>query len=310
MIKYMPFFILLLFTTNSNAQTELVPNGSFEIISSCPEGGNQIEKAIGWFNCGETPDLCNVCNTSILGLGVPLNNFGFQYASDGVGYADLSTYSVNGYYREFIGAQLNQLLVPGNSYKVSFKCSPGTLNQYSLATNNIGVLFTTVAYSQSNPVPAKNFAHLNIDTVVTDTAIWTVLSAYWMADSAYKYIMLGNFFSDNQTDTIGTYPFDAFGYYYIDEVSVIDEGKNAIADFDDQQVYVTWQGDELMIEANGERIDEVLISDAIGSIIYRGNHSSTSCKSIRINLSNTIKGMYVIMIKSEGKQFVKKILKL
>lgn len=302
----MPFFLCLV-TLQLQAQVELVPNGSFEILSQCPDAGNQIERAIGWFNCGETPDLCNECfEGSINGLDVPRNNFGWQYASEGAGYADLCTYSPSYLYREFIGVPLNQPLQTGQTYRVSFKCSPGSwFTGYSLATNNLGIRFTNELYSQSNPAPIDNFAHLKIDTAVTDTGLWTILDEYWTADTFYQYLVLGNFFDDEHTDTVH-HPFQpVFGYYYIDEVSVLTDGKNGIEETNGYPFIINLQNGTLKIQSYGCIIEEVALYDMLGQERYQRSSKFNSIEQVPLNVS---KGMYVIMIRSNDKKYLIKVL--
>ena len=59
------------------------------------------------------------------------------------------------------------------------------------------------------------------DSIITDTLNWTLTHGSFIADSAYNYIVIGNFFDDNHTDTIkmGTGFFDD-AYYYIDDICV------------------------------------------------------------------------------------------
>jgi len=95
------------------------------------------------------------------------------------------------------------------------------------ATNKTGVLFSTVPYSYSNPPPRNNFAHIYTDSIITDTAGWTTISGTFVADSAYEYIIIGNFFDNSHTDTL---LFDSLTfcvpYYYIDDVCVAIDSNN------------------------------------------------------------------------------------
>lgn len=92
------------------------------------------------------------------------------------------------------------------------------------ASNKIGVLFTNDEYeSLSNPAPLPaNFAHFYSNTIITDTLDWTIISGSFIADSAYKYIMIGNFFDNNQTAylTVLDSLLGECSYYFIDDVCV------------------------------------------------------------------------------------------
>jgi hypothetical protein len=70
--------------------------------------------------------------------------------------------------------------------------------------------------------PLPGYAQVYGSTVVEDTLGWTVISGSFVADSAYQYVVVGNFFSDEVTnwslmDPNGT---GYLAYYYIDEVCV------------------------------------------------------------------------------------------
>lgn len=91
----------------------LVPNGSFEEYTQCPPTNGYIEYATGWVNYRQSPDFYHTCNTGVL-AGVPLNSCGYQYPSQGQGYAGVITYDAsNQLVREFLGIELQSPLLPG-----------------------------------------------------------------------------------------------------------------------------------------------------------------------------------------------------
>src|ERR1043165_2939634 len=97
--------IILLVACRVCEGQNLVNNWSFEDTVSCPTGYSQIFKAIGWTGFNETPDYYNSCNNT--GVGVPLNDVGFQVPVTGNAYSGLITFSsLGGNYREIIGSQL------------------------------------------------------------------------------------------------------------------------------------------------------------------------------------------------------------
>ena len=125
------------------------------------------------------------------------------------------------YWREIIRA-LNYKEKNYMSFFVSCgQCAPGW---QIISTNKIGLRFSTIRYdSICCPPPLNNWAHLYTDSIISDTLNWTKISGSTIADSAYKYLGIGNFFDDNHTDTLiwGGAPFGSSGaYYYIDDVCV------------------------------------------------------------------------------------------
>lgn len=103
-----------------------------------------------------------------------------------------------------------------------------TLNNFEscCATNKLGARFTTFSYTDgngSNPAPIDNFAHIYSNSIVTDTVNWTTISGSFVADSAYSYITIGNFFDSTNLQIIDYYenfPQTSSAYYFIDDVRV------------------------------------------------------------------------------------------
>lgn len=219
--------LLLLFVSLSllvTAQTNLVPNPSFEVYIQCPDnisgiGDDQISRASGWQTYRETPDYYNTCG-SIWNVSVPNNQTGFQYPHTGNAYSGLATYYIIGEYREFIGAQLSSSLLIGQKYYLSFYVSLAGKQGASMASNNIGARFHNNPYNYVNAAPINNFAHLSCNSLITDTTNWSFITGSFIADSAYSYISLGNFFDDSNTDTLRIDDNPFTGYYYIDDVCV------------------------------------------------------------------------------------------
>ena len=91
----------------------LVPNPSFETISSCPTAFGQLANATPWFQpTAGTSDVYNACVTGFPTFpvpGVPGSPFGFQAARTGVGMAGFIVSNVNDY-REYIEAPLTSPL--------------------------------------------------------------------------------------------------------------------------------------------------------------------------------------------------------
>lgn len=200
----------------------LVPNPSFEDYNICPWIWANLEDCSIWENYGGTPDYFNACDSSE-NVSVPLNEFGYQFAFEGNAYCGLYTYIDSGLAarREFIGSSLMYPLVVGQKYFVSFKASTTVYREVCCVTNNLGVLLSTRSFSANAPPPTNNIAQVFSQDIITDTLNWTTVSGSFIADSAYQYIIIGNFFDDSHTDTIkinnNTTP-SGIAYYYIDDI--------------------------------------------------------------------------------------------
>jgi len=127
--------------------------------------------------------------------------------------------------REYIQTTLISSLINGNCYHVSLYINE--VDCSGLACNNIGIYFSTNAVNNSGsalllnyPAQIKKFNN----PIIKDTLNWVLVSGIYTANGGEQYITIGNFDTDQTTDTI-TYNSFALNksepYYYIDDVSVI-----------------------------------------------------------------------------------------
>ena len=221
--------IILLFQVCFLQGQNLVQNPSFETYTACPISDSQVADASGWIDFRGTSDYYNSCasSTSYTECNVPSNFSGYQFPHTGNAYCGVITFDKAGFYREAMGSLLSSQLIIGQKYYVSFYTSL-TLKAPNDAyvANNIGAKFTTISYNtyqQSNQIPINNIAQLHYPSLLTDTTNWTQVTGSFIADSTYQYIVIGNFFDDQHTDTsrLGhgfVLPIES--YYFIDDVCV------------------------------------------------------------------------------------------
>ena len=216
---------------------------------ACPTTLTQIDLATGWMSFSLTPDYFNACASAsaIPPVSVPHNIWGDQIAHTGNAYAGFVAFqlgSTNS--REYVGTQLNQTLIIGQKYFISFWVSSafGYMNPYDyphLACNNLGARFSTVSYSPNNPQFANNFAHIVDTNIINDTINWIKISGSFIADSAYQYLSIGNFFDDINTNviTIGVHNPNA-AYYYLDDVKLSTDSTfvNGIDDYNSNVIKI------------------------------------------------------------------------
>ncbi len=130
----------------ADAQGNLVPNASFEEIAECPTfptlyGFQPTSKPVYWEKWLSSPDFFNACVDTL--TGVPQNTLGYQFALDGDAYIGMFTYKEN--YREYVGCELLEPMVAGQTYHLSFHANTamgGTYHYPKWASNNLGMLFT------------------------------------------------------------------------------------------------------------------------------------------------------------------------
>jgi len=218
---------VLLLASLAHAQN-LVPNPSFEEHTLCPDHDSQIDRATGWQANAWSPDYYNACDTNGI-VGVPSNLIGYQFAASGVAYAGMVTYTDSTLlqdYSEYIGIFLMQPLIPGEVVYLSFKTVP-TIQGNSTTTmkylcKGIGMKFRMQPLDLQNPQPADNIAALHLDEVVSDTANWTLVHGSYVPDSAYQYLVIGNFFdpAHSQSELVNPGGSVAGAYTFVDDICV------------------------------------------------------------------------------------------
>jgi hypothetical protein len=270
----LPLLLCLGIATLVCAQINLVPNGSFEEYTQCPDNTSQVDSCVGWYSVYYSPDYYAEC--APYPVAVPDNFCGYQHAFDGSAYIGLLTYVW--YFedgREFIGTQLLDTLIPGNTYHVSMRVSRGnwTTQAYNCAASNkLGMLFSTQQYTLNEPPPVSNFAHVYEDLILTDTLNWILLSWNFIADSAYTWVYIGNFFSDDQTDTaVINAPLGQFGdaYYFIDSVNINCLDKECFTSVHDPSSETAFTYQSTTYACFSEEAGTVTVYNLNGKIILR-----------------------------------------
>jgi len=219
------------------AGPNLVPNPGFEDYTTCPYDVSQLNLAAPWFPATRgTPEYFNACNSG--SFGVPENIFGNQAAHGGVAYAGEIAYGGTGF-REYIETPLQNPLVAGHTYQVSFWVCLANSHCYSgYAVDNLGAYFSigpvsdyTVSANYPNGFignlpytpqvinPAGNF--------LSSTNTWMQIQGTFCSCGGEDHLTIGNFSDEQNTPTIpvsGFSPGCGYSYYYIDDVSVMDTG--------------------------------------------------------------------------------------
>ena len=315
--------LLLLAALRCEAQN-LVPNPSFEVTDTCPNTCcfNVGDRPLFWNRWDQSPEYFNACAGDLGGIDslvdVPWNGWTWQYAHDGQGYVGMATFEPNDF-REHVGAPLLEPLVVGQTYNVSFWVNLATEGNYweaRWASNNQGVLFTMEEHIWSGNTGSgpefipRNYAQVNNPTIITDTANWTLVSGSFVADSAYRYIVLGNFFDDAHTDTIRFTPGlpSLAAYYLYDAICVSPtpgECPTAMAIAEQGQgglvVYVAGAGEWLHVD--GAEVDsKAWVFDAWGRLVAQFAIHEPTVQDIR----DWPAGLYVTRIQGRNGEAMSK----
>ncbi len=163
--------------------------------------------------------------------GAPQNWVGTQDPATGNAYVGVMCFSTNGgadnSIREYPGIALSAPLVPGQTYHAAVKAAlttggVGTNGSFRYAVNRLGLLFTMQPFVITDWDSVPNRAHVQAVNVITDSIDWVSIEGSFIADSAYAYVVVGNFFPDITTAWSEVVPNGIYGYayYYFDDVCV------------------------------------------------------------------------------------------
>jgi len=317
-MKKLHLYIVFMFVSVAGYGQNLVPNASFEQYSTCPNVQFQIHYATGWSAFGNTPDYFNSCASLASGINVPNTATGFQYAASGNAYAGFITYNpLSGQPRECIGASLVAPLAIGTKYFVNFKvnlCQIDSEALHNCATDRIGALFSTNLYSLSSPSPINNFAQVYSTSIVSDTVNWTTIKGSFIADSAYQYIAIGNFFDDASTNKIYFYTSSIYAaYYFVDDICVSTDSLftetwtsiNEIKGRSSIRIYPNPFSDIVTVDLKeSPNIPLILtIYNSLGQVVYR--KQTVNEEQVILNLSDLSSGVFLLTLTNPAENFFK-----
>lgn len=236
-MKYLLLFLTYYYMICSYSQQNLVPNGSFEYVPSCPNYCVAINCAPPWQTPTEfgSPDLFNYCNQNWLQLIIQgqTPHTGNSYAGFYTGEQYTNNPSIFDA-MEYIQTELLDTLHAEHYYLVEYYLSLAEWGRY--ATNNVGVYFSDTAIYRSGighqfmllDYPEQILPFGNPVILDTTDNVWYKVQGIYYATGMEKFITIGNFNSDNETTFLAYNPHDISpigmgdeAYYYIDDVSVI-----------------------------------------------------------------------------------------
>ncbi len=205
----------------------LVPNPSFETVTSCPTFASMLNLAAPWYNPTQgTPELYHGCAPNGDFAGVPLNySGGFQYARTGVGFAGIYTFRVGvPQMREYIEVPLLQPLMAGSCY--TFSMYVNMPNEFELVCDGIGAHFSIGPVSSNSPFVLALTPQIDhpLGVLITDTLGWTEVSGTYTAGGGETHLTIGNFRNDANTTWALFNPgvwYTEQAYLLVDDVSLV-----------------------------------------------------------------------------------------
>lgn len=188
-------------------------------------GQDQLYLAIPWFTPNfNSSDLYNTCS-SVISSSIPQNWTGYQQPHTGNGYAGIAVYNYtyNGVdnRREYLAVQLIDSLQAEKKYCIEFYASRADSSYW--AVNRLGLnlsklpIIDNLAIDTLTATPQIQF---DSTVIFLDTLNWVKVSGTYTALGGERYITIGNFYADDQTDTLATPNSWIWAYFYIDDVAV------------------------------------------------------------------------------------------
>lgn len=315
------FVVLLYLLLNLGRAQNLVPNGSFESFTQCPLTGNKIYSATGWFqpckwpggftiNQSSSSDYYSACGGSNSSYGVPQNYSGYQNAFNGVAYIGIAYMANIVDYREYAEIKLSHSLAMDTKYKLSYRVS--LLDGSMFASNQFDAYFSNDSLldiswlSVINVVP--QITNLT-QTIISDTMNWVQVSGSFFANGGETFLTLGNFHSDNLTDTVGVNPNSPTinaSYYYIDDVSLEVDTLTGIEEIPKVDFIVYPNPATRRIQINSQQfIQEIKVMDVQSKTILQIRCAKTSAT---IDVSLFDNGVYIVQCRfKDGEAIYKKI---
>ncbi|MEI6489443.1 MAG: T9SS type A sorting domain-containing protein [Bacteroidota bacterium] len=312
------FIFCIFYFVGKTESQNLVPNYSFEVYDTCPTGGNQIYYATPWFQpCiyyynntreASSSEYFNSCSSNF--ATIPSNNFGYQYAKTGNGYAGIHLHPDTANIREYIEVPLLDTLIANKNYCVQFYVSlSDTSNQ---AVSNFGAYFSRDSLLDSTYYHAIDYVTPQVENPLTNMlnnkTNWTLISGSFIATGGERFLTLGNFHNNANTNFQIIMPslYYAVAYYYIDDISVIYCDPSGIEEITNNNNFKLYpnpnDGTMQLTYTLPENENAILtITNILGETLttYKLENHSTSLNIKETKLEN---GIYFYQIYNNNKQ--------
>lgn len=243
----------------------------------------------------------------------PIGIKGSQTPKSGTAMAGLWVYTFEDFnQRQYIQTELSSPLEMAQGYVVSFYVS--LADSMEFAIDKLGAYLSVDEISVTNDSLIQVTPQVLSNEMITDNTEWILISDTIVAEEAYNFITIGNFFSDNNTNTMpnplasgapGTYG----SYYFIDDISVVPLEPVSINEIpvQDFKIYPTLVHDHLIVECIADcETSKVSIHNSIGQLLFS---EPMNAPLISIDFSGWTRGSYFISVENKGRVFSEKIFK-
>lgn len=258
-LKNLWFVALLCMGLHAWSQTNLVPNGGFEGLTSCQSSlPTAYDNSPNWEKPTGSTGTPDVLQKECYNIPAKYNHSGCGGGSQSIEYMEPGFSPSEGWkfgaivlyqsnssdWREYMSVELSSPLEEGRCYKFSFKVrNGGGLIPYNYGfggpvnvfrkyySNNLGAYFSASKPTQSGTGVINVTPQVNIATLINIDAVWAEYVFYICAEGGEEWLTIGNFYSDEET-TIYDYNGEEDcgsgnnAYYCLDEIALY-----AVSDF-------------------------------------------------------------------------------
>jgi hypothetical protein len=263
----------------------------------------------------------NACDTSIVpwnisNWGIPQNKNGFEYSHSGKGYIGIATFgsfqSPN--YKCYAIGSMNQVLESGKKYRIKMYVS--LADSFITACHNLAIYFTDTlpTYTTSSYIINFNLTNnlpIQFNQNLSNKVGWTLLDTVFTASGYEKWLTIGNFKKDDESDTTfvgGNLPQTAswqwdYSAYYIDDVSVELVDETGLSSTNPNQslafkVMPNPCNGSFVLEGRYNNVLTVIIQNTAGAMLYNKNIQPQN-KRVKIDDAALAQGIYFVKVTTE-----------
>src|SRR5690606_12431747 len=214
-------------TLNNDTMPNLVPNPGFEEFKRVPCVWTQQarkfneEVMVSWISPTETtPDLFTTQADADCWTHPAKRTDGKASPRGGTAMAGIKIWGKGNtptFWHEYLQVPLPEALEAGTRYVV--ECWALRANFSEQASNNIGLYLSSVPVKTRDNLPLYYTPHVNADEMVKGTR-WKKISGVVEAQGDERYLLIGNFYSDEATLNEQQERGERGAYYFIDDVNV------------------------------------------------------------------------------------------
>lgn len=232
-MKHFLFIFSFFYCLNLESQNLMI-NGDFEILDSCPDICCSVFGLNTWRYCNDSPfgiEVCTACNNYSFADQIQTPKSGQTFigiATEGISYNWWEPQQTWHWENagEYLEGKISQTLKKDSLYKVSYSVNLSDLSYFT------DPYFGFAFYENQNSFPwdekPVNPDAFRLNYELNDTANWVDVVEYYYGKGFENYIMFGRYLydpseADDEFKSIvpNTLIWDTLTYYHLDDVKII-----------------------------------------------------------------------------------------